>query len=405
MLTIAKIRSHGWSLGICAVVAGLAAWQAARLYAGPLVAIDRVQRGTLIETIVATGNVETAYRVSIASQIVGTVREVQVKEGQRVTAGQVLIVLDPHELIAGVAQAQGAVAQAEAHMAQLREVTVPTASDTLKQAQSTLLNAQQAFDRASILVRKGDETRVVLDAAQKDLDLARTQVRMDGLQVYTNSPGGSDYVAGVTQLNQAVANRETAVSRLGYATITAPRAGVLIDRNVEVGAVAQPGTALLVLAPDGVTQLHLAIDERNLGKLALAQKAVASADAYPRQRFDAVVSYINPSVDIAKASVEVKLDVADPPPYLRQDMTVSVDIEVARSDSALILPGRSVRQALSAAPWVMVVRDGHATKQPVRLGVQGATQTEVREGLAAGEPVISPASATLAGDRVRVALP
>ena len=74
----------------------------------------------------------------------------------------------------------------------------------------------------------------------------------------------------------------------------------------------------------------LQIDERNLGKLALGQKALASADAYPDQRFAAVVSYINPGVDITRASVEVKLTVADPPDYLRQDMTVSVDIEVAR---------------------------------------------------------------------------
>ena len=81
-----------------------------------------------------------------------------------------------------------------------------------------------------------------------------------------------------TQLHQTRANLDTAVSRLGYATITAPRDGVLITRSVERGTVVQPGKALLVLAPDGDPQLVLQIDERNLGSIALGQNAVASAD-------------------------------------------------------------------------------------------------------------------------------
>ena len=166
-----------------------------------------------------------------------------------------------------------------------------------------------------------------------------------------------------TLLNQAHANLETAESRLGYATISAPRDGVLITRNVERGAVVQPGKALLVLAPAGEMQLVLQIDERNLGKISLGQKALASADAYPDQRFAAVVSYINPGIDISRASVEVKLTVADPPDYLRQDMTVSVDIEVAARDNTLVLPTRSVHDVLSGQPWVLGIKDGRAVKR------------------------------------------
>ncbi len=290
-------------------------------------------------------------------------------------------------------------------MRQLQEVTLPTARDQLGEAQANLLNAQQIFDRASELVRHGDETRAALDAAQKVLAVARTLARRAELQVYTNSPGGSDYVTGQTQLNQARANLDTAQSRLGYATISAPRDGILIARNVEQGTVVQPGKALLVLAPAGETQLVLQIDERNLGKLALAQKAVASADAYPEQRFAAIVSYINPGIDIARASVEVKLTVPDPPPYLRQDMTVSVDTEIARRDNALVLPDRSVRDALSSTPWVMGIKNGRATRLPVRLGLRGNTQMEILEGAAEGDDVIPASSGVLIGQRVRPILP
>lgn len=208
-----------------------------------------------------------------------------------------------------------------------------------------------------------------------------------------------------TQLNQARANLDTAESRLGYATIVAPRDGVLITRNVERGTVAQPGKALLVLAPAGELQLVLQIDERNLGKLQLGQKAVASADAYADRRFAAVVSYINPGIDISRASVEVKLTVTDPPDYLRQDMTVSVDINVAERDNALVLPVRSVHDALSGQPWVLGIKDGRASKKPVRLGLRGNNHIEIIDGMTDGEFAIPANSGVLNGQRVRAIVP
>jgi HlyD family secretion protein len=208
-----------------------------------------------------------------------------------------------------------------------------------------------------------------------------------------------------TLLNQARANLDPAESRLSYATISAPRDGVLITRNVERGTVAQPGKALLVLAPEGEAQLVLQIDERNLGKIALGQKAFASADAYPDRRFAAVISYINPGVDISRASVEVKLTVADPPDYLRQDMTVSVDIEVATRDNALVLPVRSVHDLLSGQPWVLGIKDGRAAKRPVQVGLHGNSHIEILEGMTENEVAIPLNSGVLTGQRVRPVLP
>jgi HlyD family secretion protein len=167
----------------------------------------------------------------------------------------------------------------------------------------------------------------------------------------------------------------------------------------------QPGKALLVLAPAGEVQLVLQIDERNLGKISLGQKAVASADAYPDQRFGAVISYINPGVDITRASVEVKLTVTDPPDYVRQDMTVSVDIEVAAKDGTLVLPTRSVHDVLSGQPWVLGIKDGRAAKRPVRLGLRGNTQLEIVEGMTESEDAIPLNSGVLTGQRVRAVVP
>jgi HlyD family secretion protein len=367
--------------------------------------VDQVRRGNLIETVVASGHVETPYRVEIGSQITGTVEEVLVQEGEHVTQGRPLISLESRELKAAVVQAKGAEAQAEARIRQLDELTLPSAREALSQAEATLLNAQQTFDRTDKLAKNGFATRASLDDAQKTLDVARAVKRAAEFQVYTASPGGSDYVMAQTQLNQARANLDTAQSRLGYATIAAPRDGVLITRNVERGTVVQPGKALLVLAPAGEVQLVLQIDERNLGKIALGQKAVASADAYPDLHFPAVITYINPGIDITRASVEVKLTVFDPPDYLRQDMTVSVDIEVASKSDALVLPARSVHDALSGRPWVLGIRDGRASRRPVKLGLRGNTEVEIVEGLSANDVAVPSNSGVLTGQRVRAVLP
>ena len=398
---IAAAWASKWVVLGAILISGVAAWRGTQAFLGPEVAVERVVRVTLVETIVATGNVQTPFRVVIGSQIVGTVATVQVVEGQRVTKGQPLISLENGELAAALGQAQGGVAQAEARMHQLAELTLPIARDSLRQAEATLVHARQTFARAEELFRSRDETRVVLDTAQRDLNIARTQVQTAELQVYTASPGGADYVTAQTQLNQAIANRDSALSRLGYATIAAPRGGILIARNVEQGAIAKPGDTLMVLAPDGEMQIATSIDERNLAKLAIGRKAVVSADAYPARRFAAAVSYINPAVDIARASVEVKLTVADPPDYLRQDMTVSVDIEVARAENTIVVSASSVHDTLSADPWVLTVSAGRAKRHRVRIGLQGSTKVEILEGLAEGDLVLPAISPVKAGQRVR----
>jgi HlyD family secretion protein len=332
------------------------------------------------------------------------VEEVLVQQGEKVTKGQPLISLESRELKASVVQTQGAVAQSEARIRQLQELTLPSANEALTQAKATLLNAQQTYDRTAQLEHNGYATRAALDDAQKTLDVARAQMRSAEFQVYTASPGGSDYVMAQTLLNQARANLDTAESRLGYATMAAPRDGVLITRSVERGTVVQPGKALLVLAPAGDAQLVLQIDERNLGKIALGQKALASADAYPDRRFAATITYINPGIDISRASVEVKLTVADAPDYLRQDMTVSVDIEVAARDETLVLPLRSVHDIQSGSPWVLGIKNGRASRQAVKVGLHGNSQVEIVDGLAAGDVAIPQSSGVLVGQRVRPVL-
>ncbi|MGA8892822.1 MAG: efflux RND transporter periplasmic adaptor subunit, partial [Anaeromyxobacteraceae bacterium] len=193
---------------------------------------------------------------------------------------------------------------------------------------------------------------------------------------------------------------QAAEARLDQTRIRSPSAGVVTERDVEPGDVVQPGRPLLVVARDGATQLSVLPDEKNLAWLRLGQAATASVDAFPDRTFPARVAYIAPAVDLSRGTVEVKLDVADPPPFLRPDMTVSVNVEVGRDPGAVTIASGAVRDA-GTGPWALVVRDGRTVRQPVKLGMRGEGVVQVLSGLAPGEEVVLPASPVGAGTRVR----
>ena len=201
---------------------------------------------------------------------------------------------------------------------------------------------------------------------------------------------------------QARANTDMAQARLDHDSIRAPADGSLIARSVEVGDIVQAGRELMVLAADGETQIVVQVDEKNLGKLAVGQSALGSADAFPAERFAAIVTFINPGVDAARGSVEIRLTVPKPPAYLRQDMTVSVDIATAQRSQVLVVPAGAVRGLGAEKTWVMAVRTQHTVRVPIDVGLTGDSRSEVLRGLASGDVVVpATAAMVLVGQKVR----
>lgn len=402
--TLKKVSRHAWyKIGVTALlVTVLAMYLLRNVLLGTPTDVYAATSGELVQSVVASGRVISPQRVTVALQGTGRVLRVAVAEGQTVEAGQLLIELDNSDNRASLAQSIAAVAQAQAKLQQLSELSQPIALQTLAQAQTTALQARKTLDRDRDLVAKGFVSQAVVDEAQRAVDVATSQVATAQAQVNTNTGDGSDVALAKAALAQALAGQQLARVKLAQGTVLAPVSGVLISRSVEVGDIVQPGKALMVLAASGQTQLLIQIDEKNLSKIALGQKAYASADAFPSQSFDAVVGYINPGVDAARGSVEVKLNIANPPVYLRQDMTVSVDIETARRTATVVIASSTLKDAATDKPWVLVVRDKRAVKQLVTLGLLGDTRVEVLQGVAQGEGVIPNSKLAIkAGQRVR----
>jgi HlyD family secretion protein len=396
-----SIRRRTWTLlFILAVLIALAiaGW---RTLQGPTITTWTVGKVNLVQTVVASGRVETPLRVDVGSQLTATVADVPVAQGQAVSKGQLLIGLENSEQRAALEQARAGVSQAQARLAQLDKLALPTARQSLNQADINLQNARRQYERTRQLREKNFVGQAALDDARRSLDIAESQLQSTRLQVQSNDSGGADRQLARAALEQANATMSAAQARLALTRIAAPHDGVLISRNVERGDVVQPGKILMVLSPAGPTQLVLQIDERNLAQLRIGQQALASADAFPNERFPARIVYINPGIDAQRGSVEVRLDVGAPPAYLRQDMTVSVDTEIARRGMVLAVPADAVRDANAAAPWVMKVQDGRATRAPLRLGLRGTGQIEVLDGLREGDLVLPATEDVAVGKRLR----
>lgn len=385
--------------GLLVVGLALGAW----FWPAPSVPVQALQPRELVHSVVATATVQTQHRANAGVQIAGKVMAVEVMEGDRIRQGQVLLRLDDSEMRSALAVAELGAQQAEFKLRQWREVQAPTARASDQQARANLLQAQAQLERQRELFKQGFIGQAALDEATRAFQVAESLARTASAQRQANEDPGLEQQLAQSALVLARANADAARARLSYTTLRAPFDGVVVSRSVEPGDTVQPGKTLLLLAPLGVTELVAQIDERNLSLLRVGQPAVASADAFAKQRFAAVVSAIAPSVDAQRGSVQVKLRVTSPPDYLRQDMTVSVEIEVGRQDAALAVPLEAVHDSESAHPWVWrLTAASRLERVPVTLGLRSGAWVELSAGVLVGDRVLSTAGTGLSeGQHVR----
>ncbi|HBH37174.1 MAG TPA: efflux RND transporter periplasmic adaptor subunit [Curvibacter sp.] len=343
-----------WVVLTLVLVAGLAAVFALGLRA-PQAPAYVVQAAPLVRTLQFSARVATLSRVEIGSTVTGRVAQVQVREGAQVRRGAVLIRLETDELRAAEAQAVASERQAEA---------------TLQAARATLARAEQLVKQNFYSAAQLDEARRAVDVAQAQQGAARAAV---------------------------VAAR----ARLEQARIEAPADARVLARMVEPGQIVQPGKALMSLALAGPTQLVAQVDERFLDQLQVGQPATVVSDAFASVRFQARVLSIAPLVDAQRGAVEIKFALdKEAPGFLREDMTLSVEVETGRRERALTLPLVLLQEARGDTAEVQVVVDGRVQARTLRLGLRTLVAVEVLEGLQSGDVVLGGKTHT-PGERVR----
>ena len=377
-----------WLLGVGVLAALAVLFFLFRWWQGPSVAAYRIESRPLVQQLVASGRVIALSRAQVGSEITGVVLERRVQEGDAVKPGDVLLVLGSDELSAKVREA-------EAALAQLQRSQRPQAQAGLRQAEAQLAQASREAQRRRELFARQMIAREAMEQTVQAEAIARAAAEKSRLGAAALAAGNADETVIAERLASARAT-------LAKTLVRAQVAGTVLTRNVEPGDLVQPGRVLFEIVRNGDTEILLPLDEKNLGVVRIGQVAACVADAFPTQSFAARISFIAPSIDAQQGTVDVRLKVDPVPRFLRQDMTVSVNIETGRRDRALVVANDALAGVDGDRATVLRVTAGKARRVPVRLGLRGLAMSEVLSGLQEGDAVLADAGAGIAdGSRVR----
>ncbi|NJD39437.1 MAG: efflux RND transporter periplasmic adaptor subunit [Geobacter sp.] len=348
----------------------------------------KVEKGSIIAVISATGTVNPVTTIQVGSQVSGTIQKRYVDYDSRVTKGQVIAELDPSLFLAQVEQARGNHQNSQA---------------TLQKARVTLADAKRTLERNKQLIAQGIVAQSDFDAAQTAYDAALA--------------GISAAEAGVIQTRGSLMLAET---NLKNSVIRSPVDGVVISRSVDVGqtvAASFQTPTLFTIAQDLTKmQIETSVDEADISQARLGQLVSFSVDAYPNRTFKGKVTQIR-SAPITVQNVVtyvVVVQVDNHELKLKPGMTANVSIETGRRDEVLKIPSAALRfrpktadetknrkpQAAGASQkggakgkpagqQVYLLKEGAPLAVPIKTGLTDTSSAELVEGeLTEGDEVI-----------------
>ena len=278
------------------------------------------QEGDLIVTVTATGTLEPTNQVDVGSELSGIIRTVAVDYNDRVKVGQVLARLDTAKLQAQVVQTKAALDSTKAKVKQTKATLEETAKERNRLLQARKLSGGKITSQQDL-----DATEAAWQRAKADLAAAKAAVA------------------------ESLASLEVKETDLAKAVIYSPINGIVLLRSVEPGqtvAASLQAPVLFTLAEDlGKMELHVNVDEADVGQVREEQEATFTVDAYPERTFPARITQVRYSaLEVAGVvTYETVLTVDNEDLTLRPGMTATADITVAKVSKGLLVPNAALR--------------------------------------------------------------
>jgi len=364
------------SLVVVAILVGGAVW--GYFYAQsrgnvPKYRLVRVERGPLTAAVSATGNLNAVITVQVGSQVSGQIKELMVDFNSIVKKDQVIARIDPDIFLAKVNQAkadvesaratvlnqEAQVERARADVENARAALAEAKAQTAK-AQVAVVDAKRDFDRKTELFARKLIARSDLDTSQAAHDSAIAQVEAakahdqalaSAIQSSTAQlrVAQAMLVSARAQVDQKNAALKQAQVDLDHTTILAPVNGVVVSRQVDVGqtvAASLQAPVLFTIAQDLTKmQVETSVDEADIGRLKLEDRATFTVDAFPGETFAGMVTQIRKAPQVVQNVVTytVIVGVENPSGKLMPGMTANVKLVVAQKPSALKVPNAALR--------------------------------------------------------------
>lgn len=315
----------------------------------------------------ATGTVRARTTSALSARIMGHVREVRVQAGDRVSAGQVVAVLDAREIETGLSAAEAMRAEARSGL--------PEVENAIAAAQAQFALAEATWKRMKGLHDQKSITEQEMDEANARLSMARANHQMA--------------LAKKKQLEEKIRQAESGLARVslqkGYAEVTAPFAGIVIERKAEPGMLASPGMPIVVIEQAAGYRLEAAVEEGMLSRVRAGAKATVQLDALDRA-IETRVSEIVPAMDAMSRTFTAKLDLPASP-QIRSGLFGRARFTLGERE-ALTIPAAALERE-GQLERAYVLDNGMARARLVTTGARHGDRLEVLSGLAAGETVLA----------------
>lgn len=318
-----------------------------------------IKRGKLEKLIFAEGKVIPEVEVELSTKVPGRIKALYAKEGDTVTKGQMVCVLDNGEL---QAQIQNALANLKQAKARLQEIKTGARPQELDEAEATVKQIQAAYDESLKNLKRQQDLFDEHAIPQSALDLAKMQADMDKqrleaakqrLSLLETGPKKESIHAAQAAVASAQAGVTLARENFENSIIRSPITGEVIVKYKENGEMISPGVPMLRLADKSNVYVRAEVDESDIGWLKLGQKAVVTSDAYPDKTYHGKVTFIGESIgkrqiipeDPTKISDAKVLDVKillEPGHPFKLGMTVDSELHVFEKDNVVLLPKDAV---------------------------------------------------------------
>lgn len=345
------------------------------------------------ETINYDGIIQPSRTTYIFPKRPGEVKQVLVKEGERVKQGDLLLEMETREIDKNLEQAQAGVdaARAQLEMAKegLREEEINQIREAVTQAETQLELAQSSYERVKALHEDGIVSQQEYEKARTEKNLAQSNLVNAQINLDLAKSGARDLEiqAARAQLRQAEIQLELAEMAREDARITAPRDGVIINREVEPGELVGEAQPPLVLGNLNPLHLQINVGERDIGKLEPGQKAEIFLRALPDSKITGEVIRVSPVADPDSRLFTATIEIANPDHNIRPGMYAEATVFIDPGPAYPVVPKEAVHFQ-NGNPYVYTISGGEASPRPVEIGAEENGKLAIISGLQQNEEVI-----------------
>jgi len=356
--------------------------------------LAKVEKGDLAKSVVATGKVTPITKVEVKSKASGIVKRLYVDYGDRVKKGQLLAQLDKIEIEAQVEQSRAALEAAEANL-KSAQADFERAKVDAEGPDVPLL--KRAYDRDVSMAKDGVVSTSALEDAQRAYELALNKQNVAKAQVTVLK---AKIAQSQGMVAQDRANLKQLEEQLSYTDIISPIDGIVLSRDVEMGDAVSSilvlgSSATLVMTLGDTSEVYVKgkVDESDIGKVYLGQRARIKVESFKDKTFDGKVTKISP-MGVEKDNVttfEVRVSIQNPGGELKAEMTANAEVILEEHKNVLQIPEGAIIYDKDKKASVEVPdpkgKDGK-DKVAVNIGISNGAKTEVLSGLKEGQEVV-----------------